>query len=56
MSLTGHTPLSNRPAFHVDTESLDRIFSPRSIAVIGASPRGGSVGNTVLVNLISGGF
>jgi acetyltransferase len=37
-------------------QNLDRIFSPRSIAVIGASPRVGSVGNTVLVNLISGGF
>jgi acetyltransferase len=37
-------------------QNLDSIFSPRGIAVIGASPRGGSVGNTVLRNLIGGGF
>ncbi len=37
-------------------ENLDRIFSPRSVAIIGASQRPGSVGRTVLDNLLGGGF
>ena len=36
--------------------NLDRMFRPSSIAVIGASPRDGSLGRTVLRNLIDGGF
>ena len=32
---------------------LDPIFSPRSVAVVGATERPGSVGRTVLWNLIS---
>jgi acetyltransferase len=36
--------------------NLDRIFAPKSVAVIGASEREASVGNTVLRNLIDGGF
>ncbi|HWQ60116.1 MAG TPA: acetate--CoA ligase family protein [Candidatus Fimivivens sp.] len=35
---------------------LDRLFSPRSIAVIGASTKLGSVGNDIAKNLIHGGF
>jgi acetyltransferase len=35
---------------------LERFFTPRSVAVIGASTRPGSVGATVLANLASGGF
>ena len=35
---------------------LDVIFSPRSVAVVGASERPGSVGRTVLWNLISNPF
>jgi len=31
--------------------SLDAIFKPRSIAVIGATPRSGSIGRQILVNL-----
>ncbi|QDT12700.1 bifunctional acetate--CoA ligase family protein/GNAT family N-acetyltransferase [Planctomycetes bacterium K23_9] len=38
------------------TRNLDRIFAPRSIAVIGASLRKSSVGQTVLKNLVEGGF
>jgi len=37
-------------------QNLDKIFKPKSVAVIGASSRKGSVGNTVLLNLIEGGF
>ena len=33
--------------------ALDRLFSPRSVAVIGATEREGSVGRTVLANLCS---
>jgi len=36
--------------------NLDKIFHPRQIAVVGASQRPQSVGQTVLQNLITGGF
>jgi len=36
--------------------NLEYLFRPRSIAVFGASDRAGSVGATVLRNLIAGGF
>jgi acetyltransferase len=35
---------------------LDRMFSPRSVAVVGASPRELSVGRKILQNLKAGGF
>ena len=35
---------------------LDSIFSPRVVAVIGATERKRSVGRTVLANLVAGGF
>ncbi|WP_243373136.1 bifunctional acetate--CoA ligase family protein/GNAT family N-acetyltransferase [Microvirga solisilvae] len=40
----------------MSTYRLDKLFSPRSIAVVGASPRAGSMGLTFLKNLIEGGF
>lgn len=36
--------------------SLDKLFRPRSVAVIGASRRPGSIGWQVLHNLVTGGF
>ncbi|OWW19457.1 bifunctional acetate--CoA ligase family protein/GNAT family N-acetyltransferase [Noviherbaspirillum denitrificans] len=36
--------------------NLKHLFEPKSIALIGASPRPGSVGVTVLKNLLAGGF
>ena len=36
--------------------NLDRIYKPRSIAVVGASQRQGSIGNAVMANLIDGRF
>ena len=36
--------------------NLDSLFDPRSVAVIGASDRAGSVGATVWRNLREGGF
>ena len=38
------------------TRSLELFFQPRSIAVIGASERRGSLGGLVLRNLIAGNF
>ncbi len=40
----------------MSTYRLDRLFSPHSIAVVGASPRDTSPGRAVLKNLRSGGF
>jgi acetyltransferase len=36
--------------------NLYRIFNPGAIAVIGASERGGSVGSTLMLNLVQSGF
>jgi acetyltransferase len=40
----------------MSVRNLNYLFSPRSVAVIGASERPGSVGATVLANLTSAGF
>jgi acyl-CoA synthetase (NDP forming) len=40
----------------VSIRNLDAVFSPRSVAVIGASPRPGTVGATVTRNILLGGF
>ena len=39
-----------------NTRGLDGVFRPRSVAVIGASRRVGSIGRQVVSNLIGGGF
>jgi acetyl coenzyme A synthetase (ADP forming)-like protein len=36
--------------------TVENIFSPTSVAIIGASNRQGSVGNAVITNILSGGF
>jgi acetyltransferase len=41
---------------HVDRHPLDAFFHPRSIAVIGATEKQGSVGRTILWNLLSSPF
>jgi acetyltransferase len=38
------------------TRSLEQIFKPKSVAVIGASDRGGSLGGAVLKSILKGGF
>ncbi len=38
------------------TRNLDKLFAPRSVAVIGASGDKGSVGHVILRNLLAGGF
>ena len=40
----------------MSTYRLDRLFSPRSVVVVGASPRETSPGHAVLKNLRRGGF
>src|SRR6516165_1383516 len=40
----------------MSTYRLDRVFSPRSVALIGASPREKSVGRAILKNLREGGW
>ena len=40
----------------MSTSNLDSIFNPRSIAVIGASDREGSVGHTLMKNLTQLGY
>ncbi|WP_422927958.1 bifunctional acetate--CoA ligase family protein/GNAT family N-acetyltransferase [Singulisphaera sp. PoT] len=41
---------------HAERKPLDAIFSPRTVAVIGATEKPGSVGRTILWNLISNPF
>jgi acetyltransferase len=40
----------------MSTYRLDHFFAPRSIALIGGSPKRASVGGTTLRNLLKGGF
>ena len=41
---------------HSDKESLEALFTPVSVAVIGATDRPGTVGRTVLQNLLDPAF
>lgn len=43
-------------AHRSEAQSLVPMLRPRSIAIVGASRRPGSIGNTLLINLITGGF
>ncbi|MEO8330138.1 MAG: CoA-binding protein, partial [Candidatus Nanopelagicales bacterium] len=36
--------------------NLARLLSPRSVAVVGASPRTGTYGNQAIANLVAAGF
>jgi acetyltransferase len=42
--------------FNAGRRSLDAIFAPRTVAVVGASERQGTVGRTILWNLVSNPF
>lgn len=57
-SLPVGDPLLSSPQTmkHERTAGLDGLFRPRSVAVIGASCRHGSIGRQVVANLIGGGF
>jgi acetyltransferase len=41
---------------HTTRRPLDPIFSPKSVAIIGATENPGSVGRTILDNIVKGGF
>ena len=45
-----------RDIMHYERQTLDAIFSPKNVAVVGATEKYGSVGRTVLWNLISNPF
>ena len=49
-------PDPSSDVLHVDRHPLDALFHPRSIAVIGATEKAGSVGRTILWNLLSSPF
>lgn len=57
--MAASTPQTNDPSYDLFSshrQPLDAIFAPTSVAVIGASEREGSVGRTILRNLISNPF
>ena len=39
-----------------DLDQLDAVFSPRSVAVVGASTTPGKVGHDIFANILGGGF
>ena len=50
-------PRARRPRQRVETaHSLDAVFRPRSVAVIGASKRPLQIGHQIVRNLVEGGF
>src|SRR6478736_5487178 len=58
-SLTSASTAPTDPAhdvLHVTRQPLDLFFRPRNVAVIGATETAGSVGRTLLWNLISNPF
>ncbi|WP_448570293.1 bifunctional acetate--CoA ligase family protein/GNAT family N-acetyltransferase [Trichothermofontia sp.] len=57
--VTTTAPYKFDPAYDIlraEHQPLDAIFRPRSVAVIGATERAGSVGRTLLWNLVSNPF
>jgi acetyltransferase len=54
ISIPGAEPVSD--ILRQSRQSLDAIFAPKTVAVIGATERSGSVGRTLLWNLISSPF
>jgi acetyl coenzyme A synthetase (ADP forming)-like protein len=49
-------PARYRPEQKVIVEQMNRIMRPNAVAVIGASPENGKIGNSVMKNLINGGY
>ncbi|HEX5165718.1 MAG TPA: acetate--CoA ligase family protein [Thermomicrobiales bacterium] len=45
-----------RPSQEEILRAMRRIMQPKSIAVVGASPEDGKIGNSVMKNLINGGY
>src|SRR6266511_1561137 len=53
---TSREPSLAHDIFRQETHPLDPFFRPRSVAVIGATETAGSVGRTLLWNLLSSPF
>jgi acetyl coenzyme A synthetase (ADP forming)-like protein len=49
-------PARHRPPEAEVVKSMNRIMQPRSVAVVGASDEAGKIGNSVMKNLINGGY
>src|SRR6476661_1844800 len=49
-------PPRHRPSHDDIVRAMNRILKPDSVAVIGASPEAGKIGNSVMKNLINGGY
>ncbi|MCU0241198.1 MAG: bifunctional acetate--CoA ligase family protein/GNAT family N-acetyltransferase, partial [Vicinamibacteria bacterium] len=57
MEQTTDRPLSTTcESLHFDRRALDAIFAPRNVALVGATEKEGSVGRTILWNLITSPF
>jgi acetyltransferase len=56
MTATSTAPEHSSDVLGEDRRPLDAIFHPRSIAVVGATEKEGSVGRTILWNLLSSPF
>ncbi|PXY19579.1 acetate--CoA ligase family protein [Prauserella muralis] len=53
---TGEVSEPARPSQEEILESMTRLMNPRSVAVVGASDQEGKIGNSVMKNLINGGY
>src|SRR6266403_1219237 len=49
-------PVRERPRQAAIVEKMTRIMKPKALAVIGASAENGKIGNSVMKNLINGGY
>ena len=49
-------PPRYRPSHEEILRAMQRIMQPAAVAVIGASPDEGKIGNSVMKNLINGGY
>jgi acetyl coenzyme A synthetase (ADP forming)-like protein len=49
-------PVRYRPDPDLIVRQMNRIMKPDAVAVIGASPENGKIGNSVMKNLINGGY
>jgi len=49
-------PQRYRPAQEEILQAMRRIMQPDAVAVIGATPEDGKIGNSVMKNLINGGY
>ena len=50
------SPLTTAPVRFGQSEALRKIFFPKSVAVIGASPDEGTIGRVVMDNMLGSGF